>query len=282
MTTSPQLEHSPTRVVSRLRVALGTFVAIETEAAGEDIAVRAIDGAFEAIRLVERLMHPTRGTDLAALSDCAPGTKLSLHPWTWRLLELCARLHRASRGRFDPCLSTAPGRFADLKLLEPCRVTAHVRMHVDLGGIAKGYAVDRALDALRKAGCEGGLVNAGGDLAVFGPKEYTITCAGAAGDARIVRLREGALATSDALSIARPSEHRGYYHGLDRTVPVSGRVTVRAASAALADGLTKCLLCGEDASSARMLRSFGAELIGQNASPNPKSKRVKLLFNSNH
>jgi thiamine biosynthesis lipoprotein len=282
MTTPPQLEHPPTCVISRLRVALGTFVAIEAEAADPEIAGRGIDGAFEAIRRVERLMHPTRGTDLAALSDCAPGSTLCVHPWTWHVLRLCARLHRASSGHFDPCLSTAAGRFTDLELPAPFKVTVHAHMHLDLGGVAKGYAVDRALEALRTAGCEAGLVNAGGDLAVFGAKVYPIACAGTAGAEFIVRLRNGALATSDATQTLRPSEHRGYYHGRDRTLPVSGRVTVRAASAAVADGLTKCLLCGTDASHARLLRAFRAERIGQNARPKPRSKRVKSLFNSNH
>jgi thiamine biosynthesis lipoprotein len=41
-------------------------------------------------------------------------------------------------------------------------------MGIDLGGIAKGYAVDVAAEALAKQGVHGGLVNAGGDLRVVG------------------------------------------------------------------------------------------------------------------
>jgi thiamine biosynthesis lipoprotein len=280
--TTPQLMQTPTRALSRLRVALGTFVAIEAQAGSDEIAQRGIDAAFEAICRVQQLMHPTRGTDVAAVADCPPGTTLEVHPWTWDLLRLCTRLNRASHGLFDPCLSSAPGRFADLQLPGPQQLMVRARMHLDLGGIAKGYAVDRAIDALRAAGCEGGLVNAGGDLAVFGPQDYPIACAGADSGERIVRLRNGALATSDATPSFGPPEHRGYYHGLDRTLSVSGKVTVLAASAAVADGLTKCLLCGTDACNDRLLRTFRAERIGQNARPKPKSKRVKLLFKSNH
>ena len=40
---------------------------------------------------------------------------------------------------------------------------------IDLGGIAKGFAVDRAVDVLQEHGLTRGLVNAGGDLAAFGP-----------------------------------------------------------------------------------------------------------------
>ncbi len=39
----------------------------------------------------------------------------------------------------------------------------------DLSGIAKGYAVDEAVRAMREAGARGGIVNAGGNLFVFGP-----------------------------------------------------------------------------------------------------------------
>jgi FAD:protein FMN transferase len=270
-------------VISRLRVALGTFVAIDAQADGENVAQRGVEAAFQAICTVQRLMHPTRGTDLTALTDCASGTAVALHPWTWEVLELCARLNRASRGLFDPCLSTAPGRFADLRLLDRHRVSIRAQVHVDLGGIAKGYAVDRAVDALRAAGCSGGLVNAGGDVAAFGPQSYPIVCVDAAGAESIIQLRDGAVATSDATPTRiRPSEHRGYYHGLDRALSVAGKVTVRAASAALADGLTKCLLCGADESNVRLLRAFRAERLAQNANPIPKSKRVKLLFSSNH
>jgi thiamine biosynthesis lipoprotein len=41
---------------------------------------------------------------------------------------------------------------------------------VDLGGIAKGYAVDEAADVLKSLGIEGGVINAGGDMAVIGKK----------------------------------------------------------------------------------------------------------------
>ena len=43
-------------------------------------------------------------------------------------------------------------------------------MMIDLGGVAKGYAVDAAVDALRKHGIRSALVNAGGDMAMIGPR----------------------------------------------------------------------------------------------------------------
>ena len=47
-------------------------------------------------------------------------------------------------------------------------------MKIDLGGIAKGFAVDRAIEALRRHGIAEGLVNAGGDLSAFGPRVQAV------------------------------------------------------------------------------------------------------------
>ena len=254
--------HARSYVESKLRVALGTFVAIEAEAADRDTVQRGVAAAFDAVATVERLMHPTRaGSDLAALAECPAGRPLTVHPWTLEVLELCQRLHASSQGIFDPCLDGAPGRMSDLDVTPECSVVPQVRMRVDLGGIAKGYAVDRALSALKEAGCTGGLVNAGGDLAVFGEKSHAGICLAPGRGAALVEIRDAALATSDTCESSRPAEHRGYYHGLDRGVPVSGTVTVSAPCAAIADGLTKCLLLGGAALNGRLLSEFDAKQI---------------------
>jgi thiamine biosynthesis lipoprotein len=41
-------------------------------------------------------------------------------------------------------------------------------MRLDLGGIAKGYAIDRAVEAMQKEGVLGGMVDIGGDIQCFG------------------------------------------------------------------------------------------------------------------
>jgi thiamine biosynthesis lipoprotein len=248
-------------VTSRLRVALGTFVAVDAQARTPQIGERAIAAAFDAIATVERTMHPRReGSDLAVLAASPPGDEVQLHAWTWEVLQLCRRLHTATGGAFDPCLADAPGRMGDLELIEPRRVRPHARLQIDLGAIAKGYAVDRALDALRAAGCEGGLVNAGGDLAVFGERCRTVVCRTTRGTWAI-ELSDAALASSDTDERMRPAEHRGYYHGLDRSAVVRGQVTVTASRAVMADALATCvLLCGR-AQSELLLAQFDAREV---------------------
>jgi thiamine biosynthesis lipoprotein len=267
----------PPVTVSRLRVGLGTFIAVDAEADCVEQGESGVRAAFTAIARVDTLLHPSRhGSDLAAINAAAPGVRLTVHAWTWQILALSKRLHRLSRGMFDPCLPAGAGTLADLELIprtgaeapggeppggEPPGVITRARLALDLGGIGKGFAVDRAIEALRAAGCYGGLVNAGGDLAVFGPREHTLFCRDARGVSTGMTLRNSALASSDVTGEARPREHRGYYDGRSGQPIITGRVAVAAPGAAVADALTKCLLTGS-AGTAALLVAFGARRVG--------------------
>lgn len=244
--------------LSRLRLGFGSFVAIEAQAADPGTAGRALAAAFESLVQVEQLMHPTRaGSDLAALNTCMPGVSIELHPWTWGALQVSRRVHCLSDGAFDPCLPSAAGRMPDLHFGTLPRVTVRRTVHVDLGGIAKGFAVDRAIDALRRGGCGGGLVNAGGDLRVFGSEPRQIICRDAGGALQAVAVRDHALASSRVAALCRPSEHRGHYDSARRPV-LRGSVTVLARRAVIADALTKCLLSGDVRREDELLARFGA------------------------
>ena len=246
---------------TRLRIGLGTLVAIEAQANTARRAMWGIEAAFAVIEQVDKLMHPARiGSDLAAIHRGKSGTPVALHVWTWEVLALSRRLNQISRGAFDPCLPDSPGRLADLEFAPPNSVILHKPLHIDLGGIAKGFAVDRALLALRAAGCHSGLVNAGGDLAVFGDRSRPVVIRSRDGD-RVIDLKNAALATSDVSCGARPAEHRGYYHGDNRRAITAGSVTIGAASAAMADALTKWLLADDGATSAAWLAMLGAQLV---------------------
>jgi FAD:protein FMN transferase len=79
------------------------------------------------------------------------------------------------------------------------RVTLPVGIGLDFGGIAKGMAVDAALNSVREAGIEMALVNAGGDLAVLGfPPETEQWPIAVPGKEQFwnIPLRQGAMATS--------------------------------------------------------------------------------------
>ena len=292
-------------VLSRLRIAMGTWVAIEATAASSDVAAKAIEAAFAAVLEIDRTLHPWRAdSDLALLNAAAAGTVVRVRKSTWEVLKLAQRLYEASDGLFDPCVPASPddplaartpadvmcsGRLSDLEFdverrikaeverrtepdtaidgvpgVNPTReysVLCHRAVSLDLGGIAKGFAVDRATEALMSAGCLSGLVNAGGDLRVFGPRSQTIFVKGTA-DARPLELANCALAVSDADAAHRPSEHRGYYAGGSRKPALTRRyAAVVAKEAAIADALTKCvLLCPVD-TTRWLMNTFEATLI---------------------
>jgi len=175
------------------------------------------------------------------------------------VLSFAQRLSRMSEGLFDPCLPTRPGRIEDLELhagAVPLAI-AHRAVEIDCGGIAKGYAVDAAVETLRSGGCSAGLVNAGGDLRVFGALTETLLLRGPGTGYRPLRLADAAVAVSDARASRAPPGHRGYYVRGGEASPRC-YAAVRARDCMTADALTKCVLLGPATLTAALLLAFAA------------------------
>jgi len=155
-------------------------------------------------------------------------------------------------------------------------VTLHEEeMGVDLGGIAKGYGVDRAVEALRSWGIRNALVNVGGDLYAMGSSDdndpWKVGIRSPVDPSKLagtIELQDRAVATSG--DYEQYFEHRGrrYHHLLD---PKSGEpraslvhsVTVAAESCMAADAGATTVF-GTDAEEAGRLLvrgSAGAELV---------------------
>ena len=259
----------------RLRIVLGTWVAIEAMAADADEELSAIEAAYAVIGAVATRMHPTRpGSDLAAINSAPLHTPVEVQPDTWHLLKLAQKLYAATEGVFDPCLPSSPGRLPDVEIGseeedEEPTVICHAPVCLDLGGIAKGHAIDRAIATLSAQGCVSGLVNAGGDLRVFGDRKDTILLRRGR-EFHPMDLENSALAVSDLDATERPEEHQGYYRRVSpacdevgRAIPTPERryAAVIAQEAVIADALTKCvLLCPSDLA-ARALREFAAQSV---------------------
>ena len=155
-----------------------------------------------------------------------------------------------------------PRRPGATSSLDDGRVRLRRPLWIDLGGIAKGFAVDRALAILRAHGCESASVNAGGDLARFGPEaELVVIDPRCGGDRTAIELADRAIASSSGapLSTRVRGRWRGaHVHGRNRhAVGVRRSVSVVAASCCVADALTKVVLAdlrvGE-----KLLRRHGA------------------------
>jgi thiamine biosynthesis lipoprotein len=155
--------------------------------------------------------------------------------------------------------------YRHIELLDRNRVRLHRDgMLIDLGGIAKGFAVDKAVAELKKCSVETGLVNAGGDLRSFGEKTYPVAIRdprlNGAASAR-VSLCDQALATSAHYFAQKKWRGREVTPIVDpyrrkRTRNYSS-VSILAKNCLLADALTKILMLrGEE--SFPLLEKFGA------------------------
>jgi len=183
--------HHAERTLRRARPLLGTLVEVRATAALEASALHiAIDAAFAAVERVQRRMsfHDER-SDVSRINAARPGEVIDIHADTHEVLSAARTLGDLCDGCFDiataanlvrhrllpaPAAGGAarqpePGvTYRDLELLPDAQVRWRSAGWIDLGGIAKGYAVDRAIDELRAHGVTSAVVNAGGDLRCFG------------------------------------------------------------------------------------------------------------------
>jgi FAD:protein FMN transferase len=221
-------------------------------------------------------------SDVSRLNRSAHRGPVAVHPWTWHVLKAGVEFSSHSGGAFDftiaPLLQRwryLPGRHSgsggggwnDVCLGEDCTVRFGRPLALDLGGIAKGHAVDLAVAALRDAGVPQGLVNAGGDLRVFGEntREVHIRHPLAPGSsAGVITLAEKSAATSAVYFSRRGSGCRTrspLVHGRTRRPCVDDfSATVIAGDCLVADALTKIVAALRD-EAAHILAAFGAEAI---------------------
>ncbi len=171
--------------ICRARPLLGTLVEVRAAAPSAGQAERAVNAAFAAIKRVHHLMsfHEPE-SDVGRLNRIATHRSVRVHAWTHLVLRRASRLHADTGGLFDiaiapslvrggwlprpAVLPAAGGTTADIALSAGNQVRFRRPLLIDLGGIAKGFAVDQAIAALRRSGATNGVVNAGGDLRVFG------------------------------------------------------------------------------------------------------------------
>jgi thiamine biosynthesis lipoprotein len=263
--------------IRRLRPAMGTLVEVSTTGDAEAVAA-----AFAAIEAVESEASFFRAdSDLSRLNRATAGAELAIGAHLAALLELATLFERRSAGAFNANLgalrtsSAAGGAHAlaveCLELLPGGRVRVRRPVSLDLGGLAKGYAVDRAIEALKRAGASAGSVNAGGDLAVFGRCERIAIRAPEdwRQPARTVELEDAALATSAGYAEDGPFHGRAGLAIYDRDGNLPARaaasVTVVAPLCAMADALTKVLWVerrqGGAACDHPLLAEFGASAL---------------------
>jgi thiamine biosynthesis lipoprotein len=269
--------------IRRARPLLGTFVEIAAVGGDGSDLDAAAEAAFAAVAKVHRLMSfHEPASDVSRLNRVAAARPVRVDPWTWEVIAAAVDLDRRSAGAFDitvapllqdagllppaagPAVDTGPTPHA-IEMLGGNRIRfCHPATRIDLGGIAKGFAIDRALDALRAHRVTSALVDAGGDLAAFGPKTWSIDLR----DPRDPRKTIGAIGVrNEALASTGGRFDPFASHIVAGTAVFDPRArarasliagaSVRASCAMLADALTKIVMI-EGEAAATLLEHFGA------------------------
>ncbi|MFO1304117.1 MAG: FAD:protein FMN transferase [Burkholderiales bacterium] len=257
------MHSSPEPLVARAWIALGTLVEI---ALPQSSATEArFEAAFAAIGHVHRCMSPREPeSDLARIARDAHRGGVRVDRDTHAVLALALEVWSVSGGAFDPTLGPRGGGLRALSFEPGVRVRASRAVSLDLGGIAKGHAVDRAIEALAATGATWAVVNAGGDLRVLGDTRWhRVRVRHPIATSRLIPLcdlRDGALATSGAgfgSTLVHPRTRRA--------CRVRDSISVAAASCAVADALTKVVALAPRLAP-RVLEHFGAQAFVIDAS----------------
>lgn len=300
MAAVPFARRRPLTLVRRHVLVMGTIAEFAVAHAHAAAADAAIDDAIEALRAVDRSMSRFAPTsDVGRANRLAAAEPVPVSAGTMAVLDAGMRWAADSGGAFDPCLGRATdlwdvthrhepppardtARFARRQLFRAVELgtaggRATVRFHdedvaLDLGGIAKGYGVDRAVAALRNRGVEHALVGAGGDLYALGRspagEPWTVGIQSPDGPdalAGTLQLEDAAVATSG--DYRQYFEHHAvrYHHLLD---PHTGRprrtaqrsVTVIAGSCMAADAAATLAFGGSTTEVAPILARHGARV----------------------
>ena len=175
---------------------MGTVVEITLVGVDEEAANKAALQSFQEIKRIEHLMSPwIDSSDVTRINQSAGKEWGKVSPETLRVIKKAKEISELSEGGFD--ISVGPltqlwrmarekgipppaeelkqklglVNFRNVMIDQEEKVFLKKRgMSIDLGGIAKGYAVDRAFEVLRTLGYKNLIVNAGGDLRVGGSK----------------------------------------------------------------------------------------------------------------
>lgn len=257
---------------------MGTQFKITVFALGESEARTAANAAFARIAQLDRTMSDYRATsELMRLCQKAGGPPVRVSDDLFHVLSRAQEVSRLSHGAFDVTVGPivklwrrvrytkkmpSPEELAHARSLvgyENVRLDPKDRtvqllkagVKLDLGGIAKGYAADAALDVLKERGLSRALVAAGGDIAMNDPppdsEGWKVGIAPLlnpeATPSRLLLLSHAAVSTSGDAEQYIEIDGKRYSHIVDpRTgIGLVGRVsvTVVAPNGTTADSLTK-------------------------------------------
>jgi thiamine biosynthesis lipoprotein len=180
------------KTIKRTQILLGTVVEIQVRDADEQKAEDAITNAFAEVKRIDDLFTTYNEESPVWKLNNSSDSIISVDPEIYSLIVLCDSITKSSDGSFDVSLDNLTkvwGFYTDdpqlptkgeidssllnsgwqkIILLGNNEIIKKGKVGLNFGAIAKGYAVDKAIDVLKKLGIKEALINAGGEISVIG------------------------------------------------------------------------------------------------------------------
>ena len=191
-------------ILERTNFLMGTIVQIKVSIKGSAdraAAERAIEKAFEEISRVEDTFSVfKKDSEVSRINSLGANETLKISDEAFDLIEKAIEYNNKTSGVFDitvkPLVDLWRAAKAANKLPDEAEIKAALArigsqnivldragrtisfkmpgMAIDLGGVAKGYATDRAVKVLKENGIENAIVNAGGDMYCLGRRSAKV------------------------------------------------------------------------------------------------------------
>jgi FAD:protein FMN transferase len=185
----------PVEVDGGYRQVMGTFARIVAVARHERQAISCIEAGFGELKRIDAIMSDYKqDSQLSKVNREAFANPVKVSSELFEILQKSVEYSKLTNGAFDitvgplvdlwhkagetntmpdeNTLTSVKSRVGYKKLIldanEQTVRFAVEGMRLDLGAIAKGYAVDKAVEAMQRCGASGGMVDAGGNIRCFG------------------------------------------------------------------------------------------------------------------
>ncbi len=175
------------------REMMGTVIAVELWSPDEAAGQRLIAAVFADVQRMDHMMNPwNRASELSRINREAAQGRITTTPEIIEVIQRALHYSRLSGGAFDISFSSVGQHYdyrehrapdqaqleaglanIDYRAIELQPNTREIHftrpgLQIDLGGIAKGYAVDRGIAILQQGGIEAAVISAGGDSRILG------------------------------------------------------------------------------------------------------------------
>ncbi len=300
----------PDRVYKKSMFSMDTITTITVVSPSQEKAEEAIDAAFDEIKTLEEFLNYfSTESEITAINKAAGKVPVKVSKETLDVVKKAVDVADATDGAFNPTIGpviklwgfsrqssehSLPSRkliedalrLVDYKKIKINNLTSEIYleekgMELDLGGIAKGYAADKAIEAIKSKGIKSALVAIAGDIKGFGLKldhqpwkvgiqdprpEESKSEANKEGILAAMPLKDEAISTSGDYQRFFMKDGKRYHHIIDpRTgYPTASQVisvSVIAPEGYAADGISTGIFVLGSEKGIKLLESMGLDGI---------------------